>query len=415
MDTEEASATAEPDAVPATTAGAADEGRGSRKSRRKGRHAGRRRWPKRLAIVLCVLVLAGAGAIAASYAYVNHRLNQFHKVKVEHLVKPAPPGKPFNVLLVGSDSRQFVDTPGEEKQFGSPTSQTGQRSDVIIVARFVPATHHVYLLSIPRDTYVNIPGKIPNVSGPNRINVAFDTGSASLLIETIEDVFHIPIEHYVSINFEGFADMVNALGGIYLNFSVPVKDHVSDLDVTKTGCQLVNGTTALALVRSRDLEYETPSGWQPDVQGDFSRIRRQDAFFRAVIARANSEFTNPFALNDLLSAAQKNNNVSIDQNWSGGDLLSLAREFHGVSGNDLVTETIPEEEGVVNGEDILYAAQPYAKDMIRGFLKQGVAVARPKTTTPTSSTASTAPTTTTTIPPNVVTNTEPEPWNPVPC
>src|ERR1700691_4946884 len=122
MDTEEASATAGPGAVPATTAVAGDEGRGSRKSRRKGRHAGRRRWPKRLAIVLCVLVLAGAGAIAASYAYVNHRLNQFHKVKGEHLAKPVPPGKPFNVLLVGSDSRQFVDTPGEEKQFGSPTS-----------------------------------------------------------------------------------------------------------------------------------------------------------------------------------------------------------------------------------------------------------------------------------------------------
>jgi LCP family protein required for cell wall assembly len=418
MDTEEASATAGPEAVPATTAGAPDEGRGSRKSRRKGRHAGRRRWPKRLAIVLCVLILAGAGAIAASYAYVNHRLNQFHKVKVEHLVKPAPPGKPFNVLLVGSDSRQFVDTPGEEKQFGSPSTQTGQRSDVIIVARFVPATHHVYLLSIPRDTYVNIPGKIPNVSGPNRINVAFDTGSASLLIETIEDVFHIPIEHYVSINFEGFADMVNALGGIYLDFSVPVEDHVSDLNVTKTGCQLVNGTTALALVRSRDLEYETPSGWQPDVQGDFSRIRRQDAFFRAVIARANSDFTNPFALNDLLNAAQKNNNVSIDSNWSGGDLLSLARQFHGISGSDLVEETIPEEEGTVDGEDILYAAEPYAKNMITGFLRQGVAPAHHSATTPTSaggSTSTSAPTTTTTIPPNVVTNTEPEPWNPVPC
>jgi LCP family protein required for cell wall assembly len=282
----------------------------------------------------------------------------------------------------------------------------------------VPATHHVYLLSIPRDTYVTIPGNVPNVSGPNRINVSFDTGSPSLLIETVEDVFHIPIEHYVSVNFEGFADMVQALGGVYLDFSTQLKDANSDLTITKTGCQLVNGPTALALVRSRDLYYETSSGWQYDVQGDFSRIRRQDAFFSAVIAKANSEITDPFALNDLLNAAQKNNNVSIDQNWSGGDLLSLARQFHGISGSDLVEETIPEEEGTVNGEDILYAAEPYAQNMITGFLRQGETPVHHPATTPTSaagSTSTSAPTTTTTIPPNVVTNTEPEPWNPVPC
>lgn len=401
-----------------TTAEAEADTGGSRRSRRKGRHAGRKRWPKRLAITFGVLVLLVAGLIAGSYAYVNHRLNQFHKIKVQHLVKPAPPGQPFNVLLVGSDSRQFVDTPGQVKQFGSPTSQTGQRSDVIIVARFVPATHHIYLLSIPRDTYVTIPGKVKNVSGPNRINVAFDTGSASLLIETVEDVFHIPIEHYISVNFQGFAAMVNALGGVYLNFSVPLVDHTSELTITKTGCQRVSGPTALALVRSRDLYYETSSGWQYDVQGDFSRIRRQDAFFRAVIAKANSEITNPFALNDLLSAAQKNNNVSIDQNWSGGDLLSLARQFHGVSGSDLVEETIPEEEGYAGTEAILYAAEPYARNMVTGFLRQGVAAPHPTATTSAAgggSTSTTSPTTTTTIPPNIVTNTQPEPWNPVPC
>ena len=289
---------------------------------------------------------------------------------------------------------------------------------MIIIARFIPADKRVILLSIPRDTYVTIPGHVPNVSGPNRINVAFDTGSPSLLIQTIEDVFHIPIQHYVAVNFEGFSDMVNALGGVYLNFPVPVKDTVSDLNVTKTGCQLVQGPEALALVRSRDLQYETSSGWQSDVQGDFSRIRRQDAFFQALISKANT--SSPFTLNNFLTAAQKNQNVSIDQNWSGSALLSLVNQFRGITGKDLVTETIPEEEGTVNGEDILDAAQPYASDMIAGFLKQG-ATAKPRTSTGATHTTSapthttSAPTTTTTIPPNIVTNTEPEPWNPVPC
>jgi LCP family protein required for cell wall assembly len=257
------------------------------------------------------------------------------------------------------------------------------------------------------------------VSGPNRINVAFDTGSPSLLIQTIEDVFGIPIQHYVAVNFEGFSAMVNALGGVYMNFPVPVMDAVSDLNVTKTGCQLVLGAEALALVRSRDLQYETSSGWQSDVQGDFSRIRRQDAFFQALISKANT--SSPFTLNNFLSAAQKNQNVSVDQRWSGSALLSLVNQFRGITGKDLITETIPEEEGVVNGEDILYAAEPYAHDMVAGFLKQGATASKPATpggathTTSAPTHTTTAPPTTTTIPQNIVTNTEPEPWNPVPC
>ena len=96
-------------------------------------------------------------------------------------------------------------------------------------------------------------------------------------------------------------------------------------------------------------------------------------------------------------------------------------QFHGITGKDLITETLPEVEGVVNGEDILNAAQPYAGDMVAGFLRQGAtpskqAVSSTGVTHPTlAPTHTTTAPTTTTIPPNVVTNTEPEPWNPVPC
>ncbi len=332
MDTTEANDLVDPGAVEAGRP--AEPVPDTRKPKRGGSHTGRRRrWPKRVAIALASLVLLVAAAIGLSYAYAVHKLGQFHHVKVQGLSPPPPPGKPFNVLLVGSDSRKFVDTPGQVRQFGSPTDQTGQRSDVIIIARFIPASKRVILLSIPRDTYVTIPGHVPNVSGPNRINVAFDTGSPSLLIKTVEDVFGIPIQHYIAVNFEGFSDMVNALGGVNLNFSVPVKDTVSDLNVTKTGCQPVLGPEALALVRSRDLQYETSSGWQSDVQGDFSRIRRQDAFFQALISKARS--ASPFTLNNLVSAAQKNNNVSIDQTWSGSALLSLVNQFQGNHGQGL--------------------------------------------------------------------------------
>ena len=106
--------------------------------------------------------------------------------------------------------------PGQASSFGSPATQTGQRSDVIIVMRLVPKTHQIEMLSIPRDTYVPIPG----TGGSNRVNAAFNTGP-SLLVKTIKQDFGIPINHVILANFPGFEGMVNALGGISLDFSVP--------------------------------------------------------------------------------------------------------------------------------------------------------------------------------------------------
>ena len=86
----------------------------------------------------------------------------------------------------------------------------------------------------------------------NRINAAFNNGP-DLLIQTIEQDLHIPVNHYVSVNFDGFQGMVDALGGITMNFPTEVKDSYSGLDVSQTGCQLVPGPTALELVRARHL------------------------------------------------------------------------------------------------------------------------------------------------------------------
>ena len=92
------------------------------------------------------------------------------------------------------------------------------------------------MLSIPRDTYVPIPG----TGSSNRINAAFNSGP-SLLVETIQQDFGIPINHVVVANFPGFEGMVNALGGISLDFPYPVRDLYSGLNVTTVGCQTVNG------------------------------------------------------------------------------------------------------------------------------------------------------------------------------
>ena len=292
------------------------------------------------------------------------------------------------MLFVGSDSRQFVDDDNSTQvnAFGTTGDAGGQRSDVTMVARFVPATKTVTVLSIPRDLWVNIPGDVTDISGMNRINAAFNSGP-DLLIQTIEEDLGIPINHYVAVGFPGFSGMVNALGGITMDFPTPVKDQYTGLDVTTTGCQTVNGTVALQLVRSRHLYYMDQYGnWDYDGQSDFSRIQRQDAFFRAVLAKVNTlSLTNPLAVNSFVSAAV--GNLTIDDTLNEGDLLHLAEQFKGLPTSHFITETLPTTAYVTSGgADVLQEAQPWADDMINTFKQLGLPTPKP------------APTTTTTVP-----------------
>lgn len=333
-----------------------------------------------------IIFLAAAGA-GGLFFYARYRFDEIPKIHSKHLVKQAAkPGQPFNVLLVGSDSRAFVSNPTQVKAFGSGAVTAGERSDVTMVARFVPATKSVTVMSIPRDLWVDIPGNVSSVSGMNRINAAYNSGP-DLLIQTIEDVLQIPINHYISVGFDGFSGMVNALGGVTMDFPTAVKDAYTGLDVTTLGCQVVNGTVALQLVRSRHLEYVNQNGyWEYDGLSDFSRIQRQDSFFRAVLAKVNSSITNPLAINGFISAAV--GNLAIDDTLTEGDLFHMATEFHGLPPSHLLTETLPTTSYVSGGgADVLLAAQPYADQMIAAFNQIGVPKVPPSTRTTTTTTA----------------------------
>jgi LCP family protein required for cell wall assembly len=409
--------------------------------RRGGRRGGQRRWPRRLLIgstsLVVILILIAAGV----FFYARYRFDQIHKDKVAGLT-PNASGKPFDILLVGSDSRAFVDNSSQASAFGSASSTTGQRSDVIIVARIDPTTRQIRLMSIPRDTWVDIPGNVANISGPDRINAAFNNGP-SLLVQTIKNTFHIPITYYAEVNFPGFSGMVNALGGIGLDFRYPVKDAYSGLNITTTGCQLVNGTQALALVRSRHLYYYENGAWNYDGLSDFSRIQRQDAFFRAVISKMKGAVTNPLELNNFLGASTKY--VTIDQTLSEGELVSLARIFRSFTSAELTTQTLPTSPVTISGQDVLEPAPGPDETMISSFLNFGSTASTTSavhssagSSASTTSEASAAEgsgllavltaavldasTTVTTTPGapavspgSVVYNTQSEPWNPVPC
>jgi LCP family protein required for cell wall assembly len=373
-----------------------------------------------LAVLLVLVIVGGVGG----WFYVNSVLGSIKRVPVPGITSETS-GAPIDILLVGSDSRAFVDTAGQASSFGSAATQTGQRSDVIILVRLVADSRQIEMLSIPRDTYVPIPA----TGGSNRVNAAFNTGPG-LLVKTIQQDFGVPINHVVVANFPGFEGMVNALGGISLDFPYPVRDLDSGLNVTTVGCQTVNGSTALALVRSRHLYYFKDGTWSYDGMSDWSRIQRQQAFFHAVMNKANSEFPNLLAINSFLQATA--DDLQVDSGFTSREMIDLGLRFRGIASASLATEVLPTYGATVDGNDVLMTAQPYAQQMISSFLAFGSSTGSTPTGTSASATtrpgtSATQPTTTTSAP-NVATTTTPEsqvvfdnpkdlpePWNPKPC
>ncbi len=393
--------------------------RAARREKRRNRTR-RQRWTRRgiagvSALVLMALLVAGGG-----WWYINYRLDQVTRIPVKKGVLAAAsgkPGAPFNVLLVGSDSRSFVHTRSQSVAFGNTTTYGGQRSDVLIVARFVPATKQVYLLSIPRDLWGHIPGHMKYISGENRINAALN-GGPSLLIQTVEQDLGIPISHLAEVNFPGFENIVKAVGGIRIDFPMKLRDYYSGLSIRRTGCQLISGGMALAYVRSRHLYYYRNGRWNYDGMSDWSRILRQDVFFHALLAQIKANFTNPLAMNDVLTAAV--HNLAFDSTFTNSDLLHLALEFRSATGADIHNEVLPTSPTVINGMDVLLPVMRYDKPMIAKFLAEGTgrpsqATSSTAKSSSTSTTGPSSPATNATSSAGVVFDTQSEPWNGKPC
>ena len=161
------------------------------------------------------------------------------------------------------------------------------------------------MLSIPRDLF------IPNAreTGANKIDAALYEGP-SQLVAAIQEDFGIPIQHYVELNFDTFADVVNALGGVSMYFPEPVFDAYSGLDVTSTGCIHLNGVEALQVVRARHLQYRAPGittsdpyYWPQEGESDLARIRRDHEFLRVLASAVAAQgLGNPITDLEIVSS-----------------------------------------------------------------------------------------------------------------
>jgi polyisoprenyl-teichoic acid--peptidoglycan teichoic acid transferase len=295
----------------------------------------------------------------AGYGYVHYRFGQIRSVKVPGLRK-AGSGRPMNLLVVGSDSRAGLDDEGG-RRYGDVG---GQRNDVTLIVRVEPASKRVSLLSIPRDLVVPIAG----TGAQNRINAAFAAGPGQL-VQTIEQNFGIPINHYVLIDFDGFRAIVDALGGIDVRFPYPARDPLSGLNIAEAGCVHLNGARALALARSRHFTYAKGGVWHSDPLADLGRIRRQQAFLQALVEAALAKgLTNPVRANAFIGSLI--HEITKDSALKVRDVIRLAASFRSFKPSRLSSSTLPvaEPSGKHPLGAVLVPKQPDAERTVDRFL-----------------------------------------------
>ena len=326
----------------------------------------RRRWPRRLLIVVNVCVAIALVAVGAGYGYAKYRFGQVKKLACpECQASPAgASGEPTTILVVGTDSRRGV-TKQEAKAFcqrADCSDQAGpDHSDTIILLHLDPKQRKAAVLSIPRDLNVAVAGTRHH----DRINAASSAG-IGILIQTLQQNFGIAVNHFVVVNFIGFRSIVNSIGGIDVAFPTPARDRFSGLNVATAGCVHLGGNAALGYVRSRHYEYLEGGRWRSDPFSDLSRIQRQQDFLRRVFRKV-ANIRNPLEANAVLGNGV--HSVNIDDKLTQGDIVSLASRFHSLSPDTFDMLSLPTDPLMVGGADELQLHQPDATAVIQRFLQ----------------------------------------------
>jgi LCP family protein required for cell wall assembly len=275
-----------------------------------------RRWVKRTLIGLLVLALLGAGIVWV----VQDRL--FSQMSPLSDAMPAEAGRPtiapetdpnaVTVLLLGSDKRAS----GKIK---------GERSDTMMVARVAADRKSVSVISIPRDSWVEIPGH-----GKGKINSAFSLGGTALAVQTVENMSGVRIDHVAVVDWGGFKDLTDALGGITVKIPKTTYDPYRKKRWV-AGTHKLDGEEALLYVRQR---VGLPGG-------DLDRVKRHQNVIRELASKTLSAGTlsNPITVYRVLDSVTSN--VEIDEGWRPGQMRSLAFSLRTLRNDDLYFATIP--------------------------------------------------------------------------
>lgn len=236
-------------------------------------------------------------------------------------VKPTegPASVAMNILLLGSDSR------GDPVDLAEEGQASNQRSDTMMWV-YIPADRkNIYMMSIMRDTWVNIPGM-----GEAKINAAMAYGGVPLVVQTLEGLFGNRIDHVAVVDFQGFKAITDALGGVQVNVPIPFTSTHGKFTFT-AGPQTMNGDQALGFVRERYAFSD----------GDYQRVKDQQIFLKAVMGSVFTPATmaNPVKVSGLVGKVSPF--IAVDQGLDSGAVASLALGLRNVRGPDVKSFTLP--------------------------------------------------------------------------
>ena len=292
-----------------------------------------------IALGLAVVLVVTATGGYLVYRHLNGNITHAPITGEPGVTRPVKLNKAQNILLIGSDTRAFA---GGSK-FGSEVA--GARSDTTILVHLSAGGRKAVLVSIPRDSYVEIPACTTTGGGQSRphmdkFNAAYSIGGPSCTIATVESLTHIHIDHFVEVNFQGFQRMVNALGGVSICLRKPINDPIRFIGghyegsglVLPAGTSTLKGRQALAFVRAR---YGVGDG------SDIGRIKDQQLFISAVIRKATSAglLVDIPALYRFLDAATKS--IRTDPKFGLSQLKGLADRLHGLKPGTVSLLTVP--------------------------------------------------------------------------
>lgn len=297
-------------------------------------------------------VVAASGAIGLTAA-TGDRIAEVERIEGLEVVLAEQPvddvGEPIevppteNYLLVGSDSREGISA--DDPDFGAigdTSIVSGRRADVIMVLRR-ELDGGLHLVSLPRDLWLRIPG----TGGSNRINSAY-RGGPERIVATVTETLGIPINHYVEVNFVGFRDIVDEIGGVEICFAHPARDPKTGLD-QPPGCNTLDGVQALAYARSRSYQEFREGQWRTDGRADLGRIERQQLFMRAAADGVLRRLTDqPFASGELIQAVTAS--VRVD---AALEPFAAAEGLRRSFGNGFTTYSLPVYGDNVDGNSVL--------------------------------------------------------------
>lgn len=288
-------------------------------------------WRKRIKVGSIVALVVIVGWSAGTYAWASSRMR--NEVDLSKVVERPEEGDCTTYLIVGSDSREGMSA--EDKKKLHTGSAEGKRTDSMMILAACSSGNT--MVSLPRDSWVTIPSFVGSESGKkygerggSKLNAAYAMDGPELLVRTVEYNTGLRIDHYAEIGFAGFANIVDALGGVELNIEKGFKDKKSGADF-QAGTQTLNGEQALAFVRTR----------YAFAQSDLQRTKNQQKFLSALANQAATPGTilNPFALYPTLGAGL--DTLIVDKDMSLYDLGKMFFAMKGISGGDGKSMNMP--------------------------------------------------------------------------